>query len=656
MSGFSQYFINNLKQKITLSDFIKTAVSWDKKKSSPSRQDWWAPCPFHYEKSASFHVDDRKGFYHCFGCGIHGSIVDWLLEFQKMTFVEAMTHLCQVTNTPLPEFSKENFQKTEKKKSLYDLMHHAQAYFSQLLYHPHHLNALNYVMQKRGITKDTIEKYGIGYASNNRTGLFDFLTQKGYSPTECLESGLVIIPDDGKPYDRFRDRIMFPVKNQQGHIITYGGRALGIEAKAKYLNGSETEIFKKSLVLYNLDKATLKPPPKSHTSNTHLPNTHLIVCEGYVDVITLGGYGFNAAVAPMGTALTLEQIKLLWRYDDEPILCFDGDKAGLDAACRVSHKVLEILEAGYSLKFCFLPDNLDPDDYLRQNGKDSFKKLLDNAVTLSAVLFAQTVNSFPPETPEKRAGLEKELFALCEKIQDARLRKLYQSDLFSRLHQFVAQKPKHTIHSRNHQGYHTNQYKKPWNTPHYYESSAVTAFKQNRDMHAHDSLDYIETMIFGFFVRFMRYLKADDFDILSQISFQTDDKQQLQRAILNIFLKNCMKPLENSENMPIMPSDKIDYGTGDLWQLPPDICQSDLYRRSLYVTDSIEMTLNLPFINQNDRINYLSDQLRHGLFDKYHKLLSKKEADNFSKELSSLSPLEEEKSLERLLHIRKSMY
>lgn len=646
MSGFSQYFINDLKQKITLSDFIKTAVSWDKKKSSPARQDWWAPCPFHYEKSASFHVDDRKGFYHCFGCGVHGGIVDWLIEFQKMTFIEAMTHLCQATNTPLPEFSKENTQKTAKKKSLYDLMHHAQHYFTGLLFHAHNQHALNYVIHKRGITKQNIEKYGIGYASNNRTGLFDFLTQKGYSPQECLESGLVIIPDDGKPYDRFRDRIMFPVKNQQGHILTYGGRALDKEAKAKYLNGSETEIFKKSMVLYNLDIAIHKHSKVNHSSQ------HLIVCEGYMDVITLGCYGFNHAVAPMGTALTLEQIKLLWRYDEEPILCFDGDKAGLDAACRAAHKVLEILVAGYSLKFCFLPNNLDPDDYLRQYGKEAFKTLLDNAVTLSAVLFAQAVEASPPTTPERRAGLEKELFALCNQIHDERLKKLYQSDLFSRLNQFVAQKPKQNF-SNNYR--YNNPYQKTWNKPQYHESSAVTAFKKNRETHSTDSLDHIEIMILGFFIRFMSHLKTDDFDILSQLSFESTDKQQLQRTILNVFLKNRLKSLENNENMPNMPSDKIDFETDDLWQLPHTICHSDVYRRSLDATDSIKITLNLPFINPNDRINYLSEQLRHGLLKKYYELLSKKEADNFSKEISSFALLEE-KSLERFLHLRKNKH
>ncbi len=642
MTGFSQYFINDLKQKITLSDFVRTAVSWDKKKSNPSRQDWWSPCPFHYEKSASFHVDDRKGFYHCFGCGAHGSIIDWLLEFQKMTFLEAITHLCQITNTPMPEFSKNHAEKTEKKKSLYDLMQNAQTYFQHLLHHPNHKDALDYVLLKRGINKNFIEKYGIGYASNHRTGLYDYLTNKGYSNQECLDSGLIIIPDDGsKPYDRFRDRIMFPVKNQRGEIITYGGRALSKEAKAKYLNGSETEIFKKSMVLYNIDKAIQKPLQSDYTVK------NLIVCEGYMDVITLGCYGFYNAVAPMGTALTLEQIKLLWRYDAEPILCFDGDKAGLNAACRAAHTVLEILQAGYSLQFCFLPDNLDPDDYLRHHGKEAFKTLLDNAVPLSAVLFAHTVETTPPDSPEKRAKLEKELFAISHKIQDSRLKTLYQSDFFSRLNQFTAQitaqKSKNT------------PYRKTWNKNAMVESHAVQAFKTTQDKQKIDSLDHIEMMLLGFFIRFGNALKPADFDILSQFSFQSSDKQQLQRTILNIFLKKRMKTLENIKNMPSMPSDKIELETENLWQFPSEICQSDLYRRSLVATDSINMTLNLPFINQNDLINHLSEILRYGLCDMYHKLLSQKQANNFLQEISSEVSIED-KSLERLLSLKRNKY
>lgn len=637
MSGLSQYFINDLKQKVALSDFVKTVVTWDKKKSSPSRQDWWSPCPFHYEKSASFHVDDRKGFYHCFGCGVHGSVLDWLMEHQKMTFIEAVTHLCQVTNTAMPEFSKQNSLKTEKKKSLYDLMQHAQDFYIHLLFQPQNHHALDYVTQQRGINKENIEKFGIGYSSNHRTGLFDFLTNKGYSPQEMIESGLIIAPEDGgKPYDRFRNRIMFPVKNLQGHIITYGGRALDKDAHAKYLNGSETEIFKKSMVLYNLDKAIQK------NSQLHsYKKTDLIVCEGYMDVITLGIYGFHNAVAPMGTALTNEQIKLLWRYCDEPILCFDGDKAGLNAACRAANNVLDIIIAGYSLKFCFLPNNLDPDDFLKKQGKEAFKKIIDNAVPLSAVLFAYMVQENPLTTPEKRAKLEKEFYNLCNKIPDNRLKELYLADLFSRLKQFTYQKPQSSFIRRNY--FDKNNFK---------PSYAVESYKKNYKNQEIDSIDYMENMILGFFSRFGLYLKSSDFNILSQFSFCSKEKQDLQTEILNNFLTNHIKTLENCENMPSIPFGKIDLETGQSWQFAPHICQSDTYRQALLATESIKMTLNLPFINHNDFINYLSEILRYGLCDMYHKLLSKRESDRFLQKISSIEILEE-KLLKRFLDIKK---
>lgn len=636
MGGFSQNFISDLKQKVTLSDFVKSAVTWDKKKSSAARQDWWAPCPFHYEKSASFHVDDRKGFYHCFGCGAHGSVVDWLMEYQKLSFVEIMKELCEITNTQMPEFSKDYAQKNEQRKSLYQLMQDAQEFFVAQLYAPNGQEALNYMLHKRGIQRTYLEKYGIGFAPNQRFALLDYLKSKGYETNEAIASGLVIMPEDhnDRPYDRFRNRILFPVKNAQGKIITYGGRALNKDARAKYLNGSETEIFKKSASLYNIDKIA------HHRGAIK----HFIVTEGYMDVIALGIGGFNNCVAPMGTALTEDQIKLIWRYHNTPILCFDGDQAGMDAACRAAHRVLEILTAGFSLQFCFLPSGLDPDDFIKQKGKEAFQEVLTKAMPLSAVLFAKAVENCPPTTPEMQAGLEKELLSIANKIPDERLKKLYQSDFFKRLNQLTTSRPDFKKTTKKIPYYLRDRYQ---------HSHAFDEFQKEQKNNSIDSLEHIELMILGFFIRFGAYIGEAEFDMLAKINFNNKERKKLRQEILNLFIKNKRKKLENDENIPIISSEKIDSEIDSIWQLPSELRHSEQYRRTLLATESIKMTLNLPFINHSDRINYLSSVLRNGLFDMYYKIISKKQISNSLSELASIPSIEEE-VYERFLTLSKN--
>ncbi|MFT6263810.1 MAG: DNA primase, partial [Dasania sp.] len=413
-------------------------------------------------------------------------------------------------------------------------------------------------------------------------------------------------------------------------------------AKAKYLNGSETEIFKKSAIVYNVDKITHQ--------RSSMPD--LVVCEGYMDVIALGCHGFKNCVAPMGTALTDAQIKILWRYHNEPILCFDGDKAGLNAACRAAHKVLDILTAGYSLRFCFLPDGLDPDDYLKKHGKDSFKQILDNAVPLSSVLFAQAAQDIPPTTPERRAGLEKELFSIANQITDERLKKLYQSDLFSQLNRFV------TVQSPQSSNAFKRQSKSNWKKQYYDPSLSVQQSRNITEQEKNDSSHYKEFKIIGLYIHFLPYLTHDDFDLFAKLSFDCTEKQGIQGAILNIFLKNRNKILENHEKMDNIPFDQFDLETETLWQLPPNICQSDTYQESLLATQSIEsikMSPDSRLINLNDRINKYRNIFYDELNRTCKEILSGKKGDDlFTKLLSA--DTSNEKTIEQYSQFKKSNY
>jgi DNA primase len=390
-------------------------VIWDKRKSQPGRGDYWACCPFHGEKTPSFHADDRKGIYHCFGCGKTGDHFRFLTESAGMSFPEAVEKLAGMAGVPMPARDEREEARDEARRSLYDVMEVAAKYFEAALAHNIGARARGYLFE-RGVSAQAQTRFRIGFAPDSRNGLKEHLASNGVSAQEMVDTGLVASRDDDPlTYDRFRNRVMFPISDFRGRIIAFGGRALTPDVPAKYLNSPETELFKKRHVLYNgMDarKAAREGKP-------------VVVVEGYLDVVAAVMAGFEGTVAPLGTALTEEHVQLLWRMNDTPILCFDGDSAGLRAAERAAGLILPLLQPGKTVRIATLPEGLDPDDLIKAQGRNAFADVLDRARSLSDVVWSLETGGMVPETPEARAALEARLREKANSIGDQSVRRHY---------------------------------------------------------------------------------------------------------------------------------------------------------------------------------------------------------------------------------------
>jgi len=418
---FDERFLDELKSKLRPSEVIGQSV-----KLRRQGREWVGLSPFNKEKSPSFYVNDEKGFYHDFSSGKHGDIINFLMETQGYNFAEAVERLAQQAGISLPMPSPEYKEIQEKSKSLRDALSQAQDFFaSQLLSETEPaLKARNY-LKSRGLSQDDWLRFGLGLAPAGPSALKDYLLQKGFHPAQMIEAGLLIQGEgQARPYDRFRERIMFPIKDQRGQLISFGGRALNPQDKAKYLNGPETALFHKSHHLYGLDEAI-----KIANQDKSAP---WVVVEGYMDVIACHKAAI-AATAPMGTALSEEQMKLIWRRHDEPLLCFDGDNAGVRAAHRAMERALSQLKPGNSFGFVFLPHGQDPDDILRQSGPKALRDALLKKQNFVDTLFERERALSPLETPEQKAGLRKRLKALAGQITDKDLQDAYRQDLMARL-------------------------------------------------------------------------------------------------------------------------------------------------------------------------------------------------------------------------------
>lgn len=424
MPKFTPDFLDELKTRLRPSDVIGRYVKLKKQGN-----EWAGLSPFTKEKTPSFFVNDQKGFYHCFSSGKHGDIISFLQETQRMTFYEAVERLAEEAGLPLPAETPGEAERAVKAKGLAEACAAAAKYFSAMLRRSDGRNALSY-LRGREVTDAQIDTFSIGYAPGQRAGLKDALINKGFHEDTLIEAGLIIKPDDGSAsYDRFRNRVMFPILGARDRVIAFGGRALDKDARAKYLNSPETPIFHKGSVLYNLALA------RSAAAEDKSP---LIVCEGYMDVIALWGAGIRSAVAPLGTAMTEDQIALLWRAADEPVLCFDGDRAGTGAAHRAIDRALPNLKPGKSLSFAFMPQGQDPDDLIREEGANSFREKLDAARPLVDVLWERELDSQSLDTPERRAALRRHLRELVKGIADSDVRAAYGAELAQRLDQRFA--------------------------------------------------------------------------------------------------------------------------------------------------------------------------------------------------------------------------
>ncbi len=426
---FSNSFLDEIRDRVPISDVIGRRVTWDRKKTNASRGDYWACCPFHGEKSPSFHCEDRKGRYHCFGCGVSGDHFRFLTELDGMAFPEAVQQIADLAGVAMPQPDVEAEKRDRQRIGLQDVMELATQFFETQLQTANGAKARAY-LRDRGLTGRTIETFRLGYAPDSRNALKEHLAGKGIAKDQIEACGLVVHgPDIPVSYDRFRDRIMFPILSSREKVIAFGGRAMSPDAPAKYLNSNETELFHKGNVLYNFSRA------RRAMSGADGAGT-IIAVEGYMDVIALHQAGVENAVAPLGTALTENQMALLWKLTQQPVLCFDGDGAGIRAANRAVDLALPHLKPGYSVRFAMLPDGKDPDDLVRNEGRAPFDKVMSSARSLSEMVWLREAQAGSFETPEARAQLEATLKQVVSVIADENVRRHYGQDIRDRLNQF----------------------------------------------------------------------------------------------------------------------------------------------------------------------------------------------------------------------------
>ena len=408
-------FLDELRTRTSIAQVVGRKVMWDMRKSNQGKGDMWAPCPFHQEKSASFHVDDRKGYYYCFGCHAKGDAISFVRETENVEFMEAVEILAREAGMPMPKRDARAQQKADKCTQLAEVMDMAVQFFRLQMSRGVAGDARTY-LQKRGLGPQTQDRFEIGFAPEGWQNLWDHLRGKGVAEDLILGAGLAKPSNKGKkPYDVFRNRIMFPIRDPRGRCIAFGGRAMDPNDNAKYLNSPETELFDKGRNLYHHG-------PAREAAGKGQP---LIVAEGYMDVIALAEGGFGASVAPLGTAITENQLHLLWRIAPEPIIALDGDTAGLRAAMRVIDLALPLLEAGKSLRFALMPEGKDPDDLIRQEGPQKLQEILNSAIPMVDLLWRRETEDKVFDSPERKAALDKSLREKIKLIRDPSIREHY---------------------------------------------------------------------------------------------------------------------------------------------------------------------------------------------------------------------------------------
>lgn len=422
MAGrISRQFIDDLLARVDIVDIVDSRVPLKK-----AGKNYQACCPFHNEKSPSFTVSQDKQFYHCFGCGEHGSAISFLMEFDRLDFVDAVEELasyCGVEvvreeNNATPAEQRRQQEVYQQKQDDYELMNQISRFYQQQLKVSADKEiAINY-LKGRGLSGEVVKRFGIGYISEAWDGMMKAYSRNGQENQQLVDLGMAIQGDKNRPYDRFRGRIMFPIRDKRGRVIGFGGRVLGDE-KPKYLNSPETRIYHKGQELYGLYEAK--------QANKNLKR--LVVVEGYMDVVALAQHGVDYAVASLGTATTTEQLQTMFRTVKEVICCYDGDRAGRDAAWRAMENALPLIRDGFSLKFVFVPDGEDPDSLIRKQGQEAFEKFLDEAMPLSKFLFEQLMSQVDMSSLEGRAALVESFQPLLAKLPDSVLKDAIVNDV-----------------------------------------------------------------------------------------------------------------------------------------------------------------------------------------------------------------------------------
>ncbi|GEM_PF-464428 len=416
-------FIENVKNHFRISDIIGKRVPLRK-----FGREYKACCPFHADKSPSFTVNDEKNFYYCFGCHAAGDVIGFIKEFEKITYKQAIEELARQAGIPLPELTKEAKAETDDREKLYEIMDVATRWFSHQLQNENGANAREY-LKKRGIDLSMIQQFRLGYAPTERTMLRDALLKRNIPEKIQLDLGLLSKSEDNKIFDKFRGRLIFPIRDSLGRVVAFGGRLLATPdpnqqyVAPKYLNSPDTKLFKKGDMLYNADQAR----------KAAYKGEELIVAEGYMDVISLTQAGFSACVAPLGTAVTEQQLRILWKMQDEPIMCLDGDNAGEKAMIKTAGLATPLLEPGKSLRFCLLPAGEDPDSIIKTRGLADMRQHLAGSLPLVEVLWRKYYLATEHKTPEQRAKVEENLLKIAAEIQNPSVRQYYEKEFKQRL-------------------------------------------------------------------------------------------------------------------------------------------------------------------------------------------------------------------------------
>jgi DNA primase len=432
---FSPQFLDELRARLPVSEVVGRRVKLRK-----AGREWKGLSPFNKEKTPSFFVNDQKAMWFDFSSGKNGNIFDFVMATEGVSFPEAVERLAGQAGVPMPVMTREAQAHEERRKTLHEVVELAAKFFEANLASRNGARGRGYFAD-RGITSTTQLKFRLGYASGEQYALKEHLGALKISVEDMVEAGLLVAGEDiPVPYDRFRDRVMFPIADWRGRVIAFGGRALEKDVPAKYLNSPETPLFHKGGTLYNIAAArqaahNAGKPAESAAENF---SGRVIAVEGYIDVIALVTAGFEATVAPLGTALTADQLALMWRMADEPILCFDGDDAGRRAAYRALDLALPLIKPGKSLKFAALPDGRDPDDLVRSGGREAIEDVLAAARPLADVLWARESEAGAFSTPERRAALEGRLAEVIATIGDETVGRYYRQDFAARLRQLFA--------------------------------------------------------------------------------------------------------------------------------------------------------------------------------------------------------------------------
>jgi DNA primase len=505
---FPKEYLEEIKQRIKVSDIVGASVQLKRR-----GREFVGLSPFSKEKTPSFTINDEKGFYHCFSSGEHGNIFDFLVKVEKLNFGDAVRKLAAKAGMPAFKFTKENIE-VENKRKKYDeiltiALQHYQKNFSEN-------DSVKKYAHGRGLTQEILSTFKIGYSGEYGLNVSLF---SGFNQKELIESGVFFHDEkNNKLIDRFKNRLIFPIFDYNNKVIGFGGRALSQNYLAKYINSPETEFFKKGFNLYNLNNA----------KNENKQSEIVFVVEGYMDAISLYQAGFKNVVATLGTAMTESHLNLVWRYFNDPVVCFDGDRSGQNAAHKISEKLIAYMKPNYSLSFLILPNGFDPDSFVRKNGRNNFESLLDQKIDIGNFIFENNLQDLQSEQPEERAGFEKKIMDLCLLIQDSTVKKHYISFFKNKIfEQFSSRKAKNL---------------KPLN-----KTKELT-----RKITRYSSFELKEFSLMYFFLNNIQILKNQS-EKLSIINFHNKNLEELKKVLINILEKietfkefNLLKHLEEN--------------------------------------------------------------------------------------------------------------